>query len=77
MTIVPSPGAGLDVELVDQPARPREPEPEPAAGRVAVGQRPLEVVDARALVARDHAHALAAAPVADELDQDLAAPTVA
>ena len=77
MTVVPSPGRGLDVELVDEPPRARQPEPEPAAGRVAVGQRALEVGDPRALVARDHPHAAAAARVAHEVDQDLAAAATA
>src|SRR5262245_53445004 len=64
---------GLDLELVDEPPRARQPEPEPAAGRVAVGERAVEVLDPRPLVARDHAYAAAPVRVADDLDHHLAA----
>src|SRR5439155_3871043 len=59
----------LDLELVDQPARARQPEPETRAGRVAVGQRALDVLDPRPLVARGHADAAPAVAVAHDLQQ--------
>ena len=47
----------VDLELVDETARPAEPEPEPAAGRVAVAQRLLDVGDAGALILEDEPQA--------------------
>ncbi len=57
----PMPRSGVDLELVHEPLRPAQAQPEPAAGRVAVPQRELHVRDPRALVHEDEAEAAAAA----------------
>src|SRR3954447_2489749 len=49
----PAPERGLDRELVHEPLRPREPEAEAVAGRVALAQRALDVGNAGSTVARD------------------------
>jgi hypothetical protein len=61
----------VELELVDEAARARQPEPEPVAGRVAVLQRQVHVGDPRPLVAGHDLDALAAAQVHDA-QRDLA-----
>ena len=46
----PFAGTRLDVELVGEPARTAEAQPEPAAGRIAIAQRQFDVGNARALI---------------------------
>ena len=52
VTVVPSPGVDMIVEFVRQPLGAAQPQPEAAAGRVAVRQGQLDVGDARALVVK-------------------------
>ena len=49
-TLVPSPGFGRQLELVDQPPGAAQAEAEAVAGGPAVGQGQVDVGDARALV---------------------------
>src|SRR4051794_9936411 len=71
----PGAGRGLDREVVAQPARAAEPEPEPAAARVAVAQRALDVENAGPAVGEAEPQAVAPA-VLERLEDQLAAAAV-
>src|SRR5258706_10361623 len=71
------PGArfGFDGEVVDQAARAAEPEPEPAAARVAVAQRAVDVGDAGPAVGEAEPQAVATM-ILERLEEQLAAAAV-
>ena len=75
VTRVPFAGRGLDVEVVREPARAAQTEPQPSARRVAVLHRQLDVRDAGAVVVEGQTEA-AAPEVPRPLDGDRAAAAV-
>src|SRR5438094_151188 len=62
----------LDLEVVDEPANPRQSQTEPSGGGKSVAQRLVDVVDARPVVVRHDLDALPRRPDSDRFQPDLA-----